>query len=74
MHRSLMGLLGGAAILATAAPALAAPGVQYETAAAPAGFDPSAVQEAQYYYHHYHHWHHWHHWHRRGPVVVIRPY
>ena len=75
MFRSLAGLLGAVSVLALAVPAQAAPGVQATSAiVSPAGFDPSAVQDVQYY-HHWHHWHHhhWHHWHR-GPVVVVRPY
>jgi ABC-type transport system substrate-binding protein len=78
MYKLFAGLLAAASALALAGPAQAAMSapVQYETAASPAGFDPAAVQDVQYY-HHWHHWHHWHHrhwrhWHR-GPVVVINP-
>jgi hypothetical protein len=75
MFRSLAGLLGAVSVLVLAVPAQAASGLQVTPAiVSSAGFDPSAVQDVQYY-HHWHHWHHhhWHHWHR-GPVVVVRPY
>jgi hypothetical protein len=74
MYKSVAGLLGVASALSLVVPAQAASSVQVSPAAVSlSGFDPSAVQDVQYY-HHWHHWHrHWHHWHRR-PVVVIRPY